>query len=412
LFGKFAANSNCMTFPEFVEVSTIWTGGKQDELLGMQFKLWDKYNDGMLDERCLEAALMYGMTEDATSILESLLQKVRDTGETISSQEFIYATRGKQMWPAGPGVPKWYFNTVTSRFAGGTTMSEPTQTHERRLLANGGWEWNRRVIQPETAGDAADSDAALAASLHKKLNGDVHSPSKKCEAITMVLRIPVGLIDLSVPKITIVTHVESGTVVHRGLKGNHTTLHLPGKILTEDNASTRAQAERENEARHAPARAQAAQIAASSSQHSSKRSKRRNRLSWLGCFGADNVQEPDATSNNSNSNSQVLSDCLHTEQQRTRERTDSVRSEDTVSTSTSSQGRKLSWDGEDLGDFTDSLQCPVCFENRVDTVLAPCSHWFCDECATKLYASGNGCAMCRGGARAVLSISFTDQAML
>jgi hypothetical protein len=411
IFTTFAERSSSMAFPEFTEASVLWTGGKEDEKLGLQFSLWDKFGQGYLDESCLDGILYYGMTEDATQVVTDLLTLAREQGAPIDRQDFIYAARGKQMWQPVPGIPKWHLNTMTTRFSGaGTSISEASM--ERVLLENGGWDWARR-------GDQQGSDQTIAASLH--------SPQKKAEPITMALRIPNGLlIGSSCLQNYTATHIESGTIVRGGVRGNRASLVLPGEILTTKSVAQSPQ----DTAVPRPAPVFGAQQTMALGINSTQRCNRKRR-SWLACFSASSVQEPGTGSNNSNSIQSLaiaapeVSEWLgegqsarerterteRTERQSARGRTDSVSSDVSASATTSSQGPRLSREGEQLTDFTDSLQCPVCFENRVDAVVAPCSHWFCSECAAKLHESGC-CAMCRGEARTILTIAFTEQISL
>ena len=53
-------------------------------------------------------------------------------------------------------------------------------------------------------------------------------------------------------------------------------------------------------------------------------------------------------------------------------------------------------------DINPDLLCSICFEKRVDTVLTPCGHTFCQECL----GSTAECYSCRGGIQAKHKIYF------
>ena len=53
-------------------------------------------------------------------------------------------------------------------------------------------------------------------------------------------------------------------------------------------------------------------------------------------------------------------------------------------------------------DINPELLCSICFEKRVDTVLTPCGHTFCQECL----GSTSECYSCRGNIQTKHKIYF------
>lgn len=394
LFAKFASSSNSISFAEYTLASTIWTGGSEDERLQMQFALWDKHNAGCLDKTALEMALFYGMTDAATSVVSALLQKVRERGTGVDRREFVNAARGKGLFPSGS--TKWYFGTITSRFAGRGASAENEQAFARTLNAAGGWTWIER--------SQLEGDAALAARLHKDLNG-VSLQQKEVQPLTMVLRVPSGLIDLGSPKNYKLVHVSSGTEIRGGVQSQQAKVELPGSILTEPAPADEDELSEAVEARRPDGEPDASADERMSSTRPRSRSRRRRGgrklRSIFACFTADTVQQPQDQPAPA---SRALETWMTAEE--------SAAALALASTSTPSPQVEAAEAAEEeqAVDFTDSTTCPVCFDRKVDTVLAPCSHWFCHECASKLL--GANCAMCRGDARAVLKAEFTEQRAL
>jgi hypothetical protein len=42
--------------------------------------------------------------------------------------------------------------------------------------------------------------------------------------------------------------------------------------------------------------------------------------------------------------------------------------------------------------------CPLCMEARVDSVLVPCGHMFCNACLETMCGGGMACCLCAGAA--------------
>ena len=50
-------------------------------------------------------------------------------------------------------------------------------------------------------------------------------------------------------------------------------------------------------------------------------------------------------------------------------------------------------DSEGYGD--DNSICPICYENKRNTIVLPCKHLFCDSCTKKIMEKSE-CPICRG----------------
>ena len=51
-------------------------------------------------------------------------------------------------------------------------------------------------------------------------------------------------------------------------------------------------------------------------------------------------------------------------------------------------------------DINPDLLCPICFDNRLDTILTPCGHTFCKQCI----GLSNDCYICRTNVKQSYSV--------
>lgn len=261
----------------------------------------------------------------------------------------------------------------------------------RIALAGGGWEWARRdrreseaQVQERRRHEVLQGPRTTEASLQTARTPAV--PARSC--ISMTLRVPAGIVDVRAPKNFVLTHIPSGKQIRGGVSGDRVAIELPASILaTVENALPPSPPSHVR--RHT---IRSATSLSPPTPPPPRRQRRRKRMSLLACFGRGG-------------------DCTDRSHRHTPPPPAPPAFEFGSPEEIAEPEQKApSLESESHQPCSDALQCPICLDAQVDTVLAPCSHWFCSECAAKFV--GGNCAMCRRDVRAALQAEFTDQVAL